>query len=274
MAHNIIVDSCLDYGPAINEADFIRIPFHIQVGEKAFLDTTQDTSPILAEMQDKKARVKTACPSPEDFFSVVCKEASNVIVTISAKLSGSFQSAFAAKNQAAEEGVAEIEVIDSKSAAAGQNLVALKVKELLASVDFSQAVEKAREYAAGLETFFFPKNIDNLERAGRITGVRALVGRFLNIVPLLASNGDGELELLEKVRGDKQATNALIDIIAQRAAGLKDAVAAITHVNALEKALDFKRRMEELNIFKNVHIFQAGGLSTVYAAEGGLVIAF
>jgi len=90
----------------------------------------------------------------------------------------------------------------------------------------------------------------------------------------MGDNGNGEIELVEQVRGNKKAFNRLIEIIGEFNIDFENTILGITHSNAMEKAENLKKELLSRYKFKDVLIFKAGGLSTVYADDGGIVVAF
>lgn len=278
MDKQIIVDSCVDFNDRllgkINEV--LRIPFKIRINGEEMVDRNLDTASLLEKMKSGMGKVSTACPSPNEFYETFKKNAENFVVTISSKLSGSYQSAMAAKRMLQEDGLKNsVYVFDSKSASAGQNLVVLKLKSLLEQgVDSDRVAEKVEEYAAGLKTLFLPVSLDNLERNGRISGLKAGIGKALRVVPILGSNGDGELVLKGRAIGEKQAAAKLIDLIAATAENIESSTLAITFVDLREKAEQMRETIRQRLPFQDIQIFRAGGLSTVYADKGGLVFAY
>ena len=278
MNTQIIVDSCVDFNDRLFKKinGILRIPFRIRIGGEEIVDRDLDTTSLLEKMRADVGKITTSCPSPYDFYENFKKNAVNFVVTISSKLSGSYQSAMAAKDMLQEEGLEnQVYVIDSKSASAGQNLIVMKLKELLEQeADSGLIMQKITEYTAQLKTLFLPVSIDNLARNGRISGLKAEIGKALRIVPILGSNGDGELVLKSRAFGEKQATSKLLDLIEASAVDMEHSSLAITFVDVKEKAEKMAEMIQQRLHFKEVQIFQAGGLSTVYADQGGLVLAY
>ncbi len=278
MNTQIIVDSCVDFNDKLFKKinGILRIPFKIRVGGEEMVDRNLDTTSLLEKMKADVGKITTSCPSPYDFYENFKKNAVNFVVTISSKLSGSYQSAMAAKQMMQEEGLEnQVYVIDSKTASAGQNLIVMKLKDLLDhETDSNLIMQKIGEYAAQLKTLFLPVSIDNLARNGRISGLKAEIGKVLRIVPILGSNGDGELVLKGRAMGERQATAKLLDLIEATAVDMEHSSLGITFVDGIEKAEKMREEIQKRLHFKDIQIFQAGGLSTVYADRGGLVFAY
>lgn len=273
---NIIADSCCDLNKALRERSKIeQVPLTIRIENKTYIDKEGlDTSMIIREMKACKEATTTSCPSPDDFISAYKKGQSNFVVTLSNKLSGTYNSALLGKQIFDEDKDGFVHVFDSKSASIGETLVGLKVRELVDSgADDSTIVEKVETYISNMNTYFILDSLENLIKAGRISKVKAKLISLMSIVPIMKAN-DGEIDLSEKVRGAKKAFNRLVDIVGEQAGSVEDKVLGIAHCNALEKAEKLKSEIESRYSFKEVIVVETQGISTVYANDGGIVIAF
>lgn len=278
MENKIISDSSVDFKE--NRESIIEgleiIPFKIQIDDEEIVDTNLNTEELLKKMKASFNQIKTACPSPSEFYDAFSKEGASFVVTISAALSGTYNSAVLAKNMFLEKfPEALVHIFDTKSACAGVNLVILKIKELLMqNLKFDEIINAVNKYVSKMRTLFILDSLDNLVKNGRISNLKAMLASFLHIVPIMGENGKGEIVLLEQVRGNKKAFNRLIDMIGESGVDFENTVLGITHSNAKEKAENLKNEILRRFKFKDVLIFAAGGLSTVYADDGGIVVAF
>lgn len=283
MESKIIVDSCVDINEEVFKTDdkMERVPFRINIDDEEIIDRDVDKNILISKMKASTNKIGTACPSPNDFFNAYQKCANNFIVTISSKLSGAYNSALMAKEMIEEalanEGLGDksVYVFDSQSAATGESLVALKVKQLIEEkLPVAQIIEKTNSYIENLKTFFVLESLDNLIKNGRISHMKGFIGSVLNIVPIMGEDGHGSIELKTQVRGKKKAMEKLVDMIGMDNVDFANTVLGITHVNALEKAHALKELIQKRYPFKDILIFQSSGLSTVYADDGGIVIAY
>ncbi|MEQ8198046.1 MAG: DegV family protein [Clostridiaceae bacterium] len=273
----LISDSCVDFNDQVfGTAQIERIPFKITIDQYELIDKNLDKSMLLSKMKETKNKILTSCPSPNDFLEAFQKNNENFVVTISSKLSGSYNSAMTAKELLTQNNPDSfVYIFDSKTASAGESLVALKVKELLEeNLSPSQTIQKVNEYISQLKTLFILNSLDNLAKNGRIKNYQALIGSLLNIVPIMCANDDGEIIAKEKVRGRKKAFSRLVDLIGESSVDFKNTLLAITHVNAPEKAQELKEVIKSKYPFKEIIVFEASGLSSVYADNGGIIIAF
>lgn len=275
MENKIIVDSSIDFSDDVTE-EVNRVPFKILIDNDEISDVNLNTEVLISKMKSSKKHIKTACPSPDEYMKLFSKDGASFVVTISSALSGSYNSAMLAKNMFLEkipDGL--VHIFDTKSAASGSTLVALKVKQLIEeNLNFSEIIDATNKYISKLKTLFILDSLDNLVKNGRISGVKAKVASLLHIVPIMGENGNGEIELVEQVRGNKKAFNRLVEIIGEFNIDFENTILGITHSNAMEKAENLKKELLSRYKFKDVLIFKAGGLSTVYADDGGIVVAF
>ena len=274
----IVTDSCIDINKDVfgNEENMERVPFKIVIENEEMIDKNLDLSELREKMKATKDKITTACPSPHDFLEAFKKCKENFVVTISEKLSGSHNSAVLAANMFLEEVEdAFVHIFDCKTATAGASLVALKLKTMIEEkVEKNRIIEEINNYIDQMKTFLVPVRLDNLAKNGRISSKKAFVGSLLQVTPIMCDNGDGELILKEQVRGRKKAFARLLDIIGEEKADFSDRVLAISHVNSEERALNLKEQILSRYNFKDIKIFEGGGLTTVYADDGGIVVCY
>lgn len=273
MKNNLIVDSCTDF---IKETEDIpRVPFRILIDNEEIIDENLDINRLIEKMKGTKNQIKTACAPPEDFINKLKEEANNFIVTISSPLSGSYNSAMVAVESFKEkfpEGF--VHVFDSKTACAGETMIAMKVKQLIEeNLNPSEIIEQTNKYISKLKTLFILESLDNLAKNGRITNFKAILANIMHIVPIMGAD-DGKIVLKEQVRGRKRAFARLVEMISENNVDYENTVLGITHVNCLEKAEKLRDEIKSRYPFKDIKIFKSSGLSTIYADDGGIVIAF
>ena len=277
MKDNIIVDTLVDFNEKIfGPGGLIRIPFKINIDGVEIVDDKRDQTDLLARMKSCKDKLLTACPSPDDFLYSLKRHATNYIVTVSSKLSASYQSALLAKDMLLESAPDTIvHVFDSMSACAGESLVVMKLKQLMSeNLNPDHIKEKLNEYISRLNTLILLDSYNNLVKSGRVSPIKAAIGSLLQIVPIMGSNYNGEIELKEQVRGKQKALRRLVELIGETVADAAGSVMAITHANAPAQAEYIRMQILGSMPFKDIIIFEASGLSTVYMDDGGIVLAF
>ena len=274
MEANLVVDSCVDFNE--DTKDIPRVPFRIIIDEEEIVDENTDILELIRKMKKSRTQIKTACAPPEDFMNKIKVQANNFIVTISSQLSGSYNSAVMAMETIKEKFPESfIHIFDSKTAAAGESLLALKVKQLIEeNLNPHEIIEQTEKYISKLNTLFILESLDNLAKNGRISNFKATLANIMNIFPIMGEDGEGRIVLKEKVRGRKKAFSRLVDMLAEYNIDFENTVLGITHVNCLEKAENLRDAIKLKYNFKDIKIFSSAGLSTIYADDGGIVIAF
>ena len=128
------------------------------------------------------------------------------VVTLSAELSGSYNSAVLGKNLFLEEyGEKDIYVFNSRSASVGETMIAKKIMECEEQgMTFQEVIDAVETYIDGQNTYFVLESLETLRKNGRLTGLKALAASVLNIKPLL-QYFDGELGPTELCRGRKKS---------------------------------------------------------------------
>jgi DegV family protein with EDD domain len=278
MSMRIVADSCCDVSPEVEKQTGIElVPLTIQIGDKEYRDDKNlDIDGLMEDMKNSPIAPKTACPSPQNFIESYKGDGSVFVVTLSSALSGTYRSAMMAKDIFLEEVENKfIHVFDSLSASVGETLVSLHISELInKGLKEMEIVEKVNAYIKDMRTFFTLKSLDNLVKSGRVSHFVAKVSSILSVKPIMAENGEGQIEVHEKVVGAKRVFKRLVEVIGEQGQNLEDKVLGIAHCNALESALAFKEEVLKRYNFKDIVIVRTGGISSVYANEGGLIIAF
>ncbi len=278
MVCKIVGDSCCDLNEEIRQQMNISIaPLTIEIDGTNYRDDENlDTDKLLREMKNSKNRTLTACPSPQDFIDKYKGDESIFVVTLSSQLSGTYKSAELAKDMYLEDNEKKnIYVFDSCSASAGETLISLKINELIEEgYKEEEIVEKVSEFIKGMKTFFVLESLDNLVKAGRISPLIAKVSNVLSMRLIMKATDIGTIELHEKVIGAKKTFRRFVEIIGEKGTHLEDKILTIAHCNCPDKALKFKEEVEKRYNFKNIVIVKTAGISTVYANDGGMVIAF
>lgn len=274
----LIGDSCTDVTEELqNNANIHLVPLTIQIDDNTVVDDESlDQSDLLQKMKMSAKSPSSACPAPEAFMNLYGGEEDVYVVTLSSKLSGSYNSAVVAKNMYLEDNKEKnIAVIDSLSASVGQTLVLLKVKELAEKgLAFQQVVEEVEKFRDSMVTKFLLESLENLRKAGRLSTVKAFIANTLNLKPIMCSNGHGEIEKFDQARGMKKALDLLIKSIENDVVDPSSKILGIAHCNCLDRAKHVKEEIMKHIHFKDILIVDTAGISTVYANDGGIIVCY
>lgn len=278
MTFKIVGDSCCDFTKQDLDKDYIeRVPLTIRIGDEEFIDDSSLKQDILLKkISSHPESAKTSCPSPMDFLSKFDNADQIYAVTLSSKLSGSYNSAKIAGNIYTEEdNKKQFHVFDSKGAAGAQYLIVLKIEELIKNgLGFRTVVEKVEEYINTMRLFFVLDDLETLRKNGRLSGIKALLAAKLHIKPILCAC-DGEIRQTGQVMGIKNALATIAEKIANFQDSFQDRIAVISHCNCYERALHLIELLKERKInFKDILIRDTMGISSTYANEGGIIISY
>lgn len=277
MSYKIVVDSCCELTEEMkNSGLFESVPFGIQVDDEMIVDDeTFDQADFLKKVSASPDCPKSSCPSPERYVKSYDCDADHVyVITITAELSGSYNSAVLGKNLYHEErGKKDIYVFNSRSASVGETLIALKIMECEESgMSFETVIKTVEGYISEQNTHFVLETLETLKKNGRLTGVKALVATALNIKPVMAATPQGIICQKGQARGIKKALAKLVDNVLEELKNPEEKILGIANCNCVGRALSVKAMLEEKATFKDVVIVDTDGLSTTYANDGGIIV--
>jgi DegV family protein with EDD domain len=279
MKYQLVVDSCCELTEELKEnLDAKSVPLKMIINEKEYIDDASlDIDDFLSVLKTVKTLPKSSCPSPGDYADAFLASDADYIfvVTLSSKLSGSYNSAMQGKKIAEESGK-KVHVFDSKSASACELLIALKIKEL------TKKGLETQDIIAGVDAFiaksiilFALENTDNLVKNGRMNAFLGKALAVLNIRLILASDGNGNIKLVSKVRGGSENTIAkLAEKVADSCWETKGQTLVITHCKNAPAVKVLIKILKERCSFAQIVIMPTGGLSSMYADIGGVLVAF
>ena len=279
MGFKIVVDSCCDLtGQMLKDPHFVKVPLTIRSNGSSFIDNeTFDQADLLWAMKQSDDAPATACPSPQSYLDAYQgpEEEDVYVVTLSALLSGSHNSAEQAKLLMEEDHPNKnVYVFNSCSASSGEVLVALKVRELAESgAPFKHVVREVEQFIYQMQTMFVLETLENLRKNGRLTRLQSVITGALKIKLLMGATPEGEICKLGQTLSMKQALSKMVDHMANDPAHA-GRVLAICHCNCLDRAFQVKAMAEQRCKFAHILILEAGGITSVYANDGGIVVAY
>lgn len=274
----VIVDSGCDLNEEIRSQNPIQtVPLNLVLGETHYTDDDNlDLRFFLKEMKNSPVSPQSASPSPSKFMRCFEEANSIFVVTLSSKISSTYNNALIAKDIFLEQqGQRFIHVFDSLSASVGETLVSLKIIELAReNLRNSEIIDRVNQYIKEMRTYFLLDSLDHLIKSGRLSRFAGTLATWLSVKPILGASDEGTIDLVKKVRGSKKAFHRFIDIIEEKGETLEDKVLGIAHCNCLDKALLLKEEILARYRFREVIIVEMGPTISAYADEGGLLIAF
>jgi DegV family protein with EDD domain len=273
----IIADSSLDRTKEMKEQENVEtIPFHIELDGKEWVDTEDINMNVFMKAMKRAERFKTACGSPHSFYEAFEAPGDIFGITITSKLSGSYNAAMLAKQLYEEDhpGKKKIHIFDSLSASPGLTLIYLKIRELREKGrSFEEIRSEVEKFIADMKTMFISVSLDNLRKAGRLSNIKAFLAKRLHVVPIMGAR-NGYIEVFSTARGSEKAFKKMIKLMSEMRRNFGEHIIAISHSDNEKQALILKRKIEEKLHAKKVYVFSMGALNTLYADKGGIIIAF
>ena len=218
----------------VRQRDIRVVPLYIHYGEEAFKEGIDiSDQEFYARLKEAPVLPTTSQPSAGEFHQVFeeLTEAGHEIVTltISSKLSGTWNSAMAAKEMLPEAGIS---VVDSLSTAVGLHLMVDAAFEAAAAgATRQEIVEKIEKIKQESHLWFVVDTLEYLAKGGRIGNARAFMGTLLKVKPILFLQ-EGAIEPLEQVRSKRKAQARMIEIVAE-CVGSNGPQAKVAVLNAL-----------------------------------------
>lgn len=278
MGYKIVIDSCGELTEKLKaDGHYESVALELQVDDYHVTDDkTFDQLEFLRRVRESRNCPKSSCPSPERYMEAFAGEAENIyVVTLSSKLSGSYNSAVLAKKLYEEEhSDKKIYVFDSRSASIGETLIGMKAQECEeGGMGFEETVTSVEKYISEQRTFFVLETLDTLRKNGRLSNLKAFVAGALNIKPVMGSTPEGSICQLDQARGINKALERMIRTMLAKTKDCEHKILAISHCNCPERAKAVKEKIEQLVKFQDIIIVNTAGVSTMYANDGGVIMA-
>lgn len=278
MSFHIVCDSCTDLTEEdLKKGCYTLVPLTLLVdGEEIIDDETFDQADFLAKVAASKESVKSACPAPESYMEAYSKADDIYVVTLSAELSGSYNSAVLGKNLYEEEnGTKNIHVVNSRGAATTQVLIARKLNEYASQgMPFEEVVDKIEEYTTSLRTYFVLETLEVLRKNGRLSRLSATIAGALNIKPVMIGTRDGVIQKAAQARGMKKALSKMVEHMGSEGRDLTRRQFVISHCNCYERAVYVKELIKKHLHAEDVDIVDTKGVSSLYACDGGIIVSY
>jgi len=286
-AYQIFGDSSCDLPELlVKEHDITLIPFYVTFDQdnyyKENIEITNEA--FYDKLSQSNTFSTTSLPSVQDYmfdFKKAIKNGKDIIcVCLSHQLSGSYQSALNAKNILEEQyPQANIEIIDSIQATAGQGLLLLQLANMKkAGLTLEEAVEKLNELKLTSRIMFTVDNLVYLEKGRRIGKAAALGGNMMDLKPMIQLKG-AELIPYSNIRGRKKSIDKIITMVKEYFIETGEAPDVydfcIANATTPEDSAFLKQQIEEyIGHSIEYPIFQIGVTIGTYTGPGGIGVCF
>lgn len=277
MKVKIIVDSTADMSVDVKKHVAV-VPLTIRFGEREYIDGVSIDSRKFYEMLvecDQLPTTSQASPFAfRDVYEKTLEQAEQVVViTVSSKLSGTFQSAVIA----AEEYPGRVYVVDSQSVAIGSGILAEYALKLAdRDLNAEEIAWKLMQKREDIRVIAMLDTLEYLKKGGRISATAALAGGLLNIKPVVCID-NGEIRMLGKARGSRQANNLLVQEIG-KAGGVDFDKPLLLGYTGLSDALLQKYIRDSAQLWEgnreNLPFAVIGSVVGTHAGPGAVAVAF
>lgn len=277
MKVRIVIDSTADTSPEVRSRCSV-VPLSIFFGDTEYVDGVSITHREFYERLVESDVMPTTSQASPDAFARVYQQAVDageqvVVLTVASGLSGTFQSA----TIAAMDFPGDVFVVDSKTVAIGTGILAeyalRLVDEGLCAAEIAHCLTEQRDNVcliAMLDT------LEYLKRGGRISKTVAFAGELLSIKPVVTIR-DGEIQILGKARGSKQANNLLVKEI-QAAGGVDFTRPVLLGYTGLSDALMQKYIQDSAALWEGnmteLRCELIGSVIGTHAGPGAVAVAF
>jgi len=277
LLRRIVADSSCDFTDAqLEQYQVCTVPFSMQLGADTYHDDHRlSIAAFLAAMKANTGKVGSAAPSPLLFKQAFEQTRARFAVTLSGNLSACYDNAVLGREMADLPEAEKPHIFDSKSASAGEVLLALKISRYIdEGLHSLEIVSRIEAFIKEMKTYFVLENIDNLLKNGRLNKVAGKLTQLLNIKPILGSDGDGNIKLFGYGRGRKSIIKKMVDTVAESGRATEQASLVVTHCCNQELAEELVEAVSARHRFMEVLILPTRGLSSVYADHQGVIMAY
>ena len=276
MNTRIIVDSTTELMPEYRERVKV-IPLIVRFGEEEYIDgVTIDHKTFYEKLIESDVLPATSQANPDTFMKafdeIKAAGESAVVITLSSKLSGTYQSAIIAA-----EDYDNIYVVDSGTVTIGASILTeLALKYLDEGMDARAVAEKLEEDKKKIHIVALVDTLEYLKKGGRISKTVAFAGTLLNIKPVISVT-DGEINMLGKARGSKMGNNLLVQEI-EKAGGIDFSKPVLLGYSGLsdillKKYIEDSRHIWDSNL-ESVRYTTIGSVIGTHAGPGAIAVAF
>jgi DegV family protein with EDD domain len=265
----IVTDSTCDLpDEVLKEYDIVVAPLTVRFGQQSFKDRVEITTTEFFEKMGKSKEVPSTSQVSVGEFTDIFKALGGAGRTVlglflSARLSGTYQSAVIARNVL---GLENIHVMDTKLTTLAHGMVVLKAAQMAKDGHSLQEIKNMVTYMSdNMYSIIILGTLTYVEKGGRIGAGTALVGNLLNIMPVVTFS-EGEVKLLGKIRGRKRTVSWLVDHIENLGIRLYDRVVGINYIGDSEIVGEVK---DALNKGFNAKEFVVGTVGSVIGTYSG-----
>jgi len=250
----LVTDSTCDLSQdLIDKYQINMLPINIHFGENHYLDkVTIQPDQFYKLLNENTDYPKSSQVNEKSFVNLYSHLASHydsiIAIHLSDKLSGTFNSSNKAAKAISEEFNKPISVINSKNLSGALGLLVLRAAQAIeAGYSHEQVVEMSEKWTHDLRIFVSVKDIKYLIRGGRLSAVKGLIARMLNINPIVSIDSSGKAIVFDKAFNQKANMEKVMGYITGINSKNKIWNYIVLHANNSDGADWFTQKMEALS---------------------------
>ncbi len=277
MSIHIITDSASDISASERE-NLTVLPMTITFGETEYQDGVTLTHRQFYEMLVESDSLPVTSQIPPFIFEeamgrIVHNGDTAIVVTISGKLSGTWQSAMTAAAAFGDS----VYVVDSENVTIGEHILVNYAFELIdRGMNAAEIVAELNLAKKRIHLVALLDTLEYLKKGGRVSSAVAFAAGVLSIKPVIAIQ-DGEVVMLGKARGSKQANNLIAEQI-QKAGSIDFSMPYLIGYTGLSDALIQKYIEDNAPLWKNetdrLPVGSVGGTIGTHTGPGAIAVAW
>lgn len=270
----IVADSSCDLF-TLKHTEFACAPLKIITEEKDFVDDPSlDVDDMVNYLYRYKGKSKSSCPNTTDWLDAFGDADDIFCVTITSGLSGSYNSACAAKQiYESEHESRRVHVFDTLSAGPEITLIIEKIEDYIGQgMTYEAICEAVNPYMKATGLVFMLKSLKNFANNGRVSPVVAKLVGIAGICIVGKASDEGTLEPMHKCRGERRSLETLVNLLETE--GYRSGKVSIGHCQNPEAAEQLKALISAKFQNAQIEIHPLRGLCSFYAERGGVLVGF
>ncbi len=274
MNYKIVTDSSADT-LNLNDVPFESVPLKIVTSSKEYVDDQNlNVKAMVDDLFNYKGKSSSSCPNADEWLRAFGEAKYIFCVTITATLSGSYNAACIAKDMyEAAHPDRKVCVINTLSAGPEMKLIIEKIKELIIfKKTFDEIYKEINLYMQKTGLLFMLESMKNLANNGRVSHLTAKAAGLLGIRVIGKASDKGDLQPLDKSRGEAKAITTIIHRL--REEGFGGGKVRIAHCQNLQLAQSIQLALTKEFDSIDIEIYDCRGLCSFYAEKGGILIGF
>jgi DegV family protein with EDD domain len=276
----IVTDSTCDLAQdLIDHYQINMLPINISFGDNNYLDKiTIQPEQFYKLLDESPDYPKSAQVNETAFINLYSHLASHydsiIAIQVSEKLSGTYNSSVRAAKSISSEFNKPITVLNSRNISGGVGLVVLRIAQAIeAGLPHDQIVEMAEKWISNSRILVSVKTMKYLIRSGRVSALKGLIARLLNIIPIVSLDEDGKAIIFDKTFSQKANMEKVIKHIKSDITGKKIWNYIVLHANNQNAAAWFTEKIENLTGKKPVSVCNISPVIGGHAGVGAAAVA-